>query len=157
MHRPAFIALCAGLLIAACASPAAVQDVRPLDDILAASPASDWRPVDPGNTLYLELPRGRVVIELASGFAPRHAANIRALARAHYFDGAAVLRSQDNYVVQWGRDDDDPAPLGEAAATLTREITRPRADAPFTPLQDADTYAPQTGFADGFPAARNEG
>ena len=38
--------------------------------ILDASPASDWRRLDPANTLYMELPAGRVVIELAPGFAP---------------------------------------------------------------------------------------
>ena len=29
-------------------------------------------------------------------------ANIKTLAREKYFDGLAVIRSQDNYVVQWG-------------------------------------------------------
>src|SRR2546430_10145090 len=61
---------------------------------------SDWRALDPSNTLYLELPAGRVVIELAPQFAPHHVANVEALARGHYFDGLAVMRAQDNYVVQ---------------------------------------------------------
>ena len=33
--------------------------------VLAESKPSDWRPLDPENTLYLELASGRVVIELA--------------------------------------------------------------------------------------------
>ncbi len=33
-------------------------------DVLAASKPSDWRPLDPNNTLYMDLPSGRVVIEL---------------------------------------------------------------------------------------------
>src|SRR5262249_44708236 len=41
-------------------------------EILAASTAADWRALDPQNTLYLELPTGRVVIELAPEFAPNH-------------------------------------------------------------------------------------
>lgn len=39
-------------------------------EVLAASSASDWRPLDPDHTLYVELPSGRVVIELAPAFAP---------------------------------------------------------------------------------------
>ena len=33
-------------------------------------------------------------------FAPNHVANIKALAREHYYDDAAVVRTQDNYLVQ---------------------------------------------------------
>src|SRR3954463_10757874 len=73
--------------------------------VLAASKPSDWRPLDPENTLYLELASGRVVIELAPNFAPQHVANVKALAREHYYDGLAIIRSQDNYVVQWGDPD----------------------------------------------------
>src|SRR5665213_1602797 len=52
-----------------------------MDQILAASPAVDWRAIDPENTLYLQLAKGRVIIELAPAFAPRHVANIKALVR----------------------------------------------------------------------------
>ena len=71
-------------------------------DVIAATTPADWRPLDPENTLYLQLAQGRVVIELAPDFAPQHAANIRALARGKYFDGLAIVRAQDNFVVQWG-------------------------------------------------------
>jgi cyclophilin family peptidyl-prolyl cis-trans isomerase len=71
-------------------------------DVLAASRPSDWRPLDPDETLYLELPAGRVVIELAPDFAPLHVNNIKTLARAKYYDGLSVLRVQENYVAQWG-------------------------------------------------------
>ncbi|HEX4150760.1 MAG TPA: peptidylprolyl isomerase, partial [Steroidobacteraceae bacterium] len=60
-------------------------------DLLAGAPAADWRAPNPDDTLYLELPHGRVVIELATRVAPQHAANIKALARAHYFDGLAII------------------------------------------------------------------
>ena len=125
-----------------------------MSEILAASPASDWRRLDPENTLYLELPSGRVVIELAPAFAPRSVANIRTLVRARYFDGLAVIRSHDNYVAQWG-DPDDKKPLGDAAARIAPEWTRPfAADLGFVSLPDRDTYAEQTGFAGEFPMAR---
>lgn len=126
---------------------------RTMADVLAAAKPSDWRPLDPDNTLYMDLPSGRVVIELQPDFAPRHAANLRALARARYFDGLAITRSQDNYVVQWG-DTDAGKPMGAAKKALAPEFTRPAAGLSFTLLPDRDTYAAQTGFVNGFPAAR---
>ena len=56
---------------------------------------------------------GRVVIQLADAFAPVHVANIRELAAAHWYDGLAIERVQDNYVVQWG-DPDGKKPLPPA-------------------------------------------
>lgn len=126
---------------------------RTMADVLAAAKLSDWRSPDPNNTLYMDLPSGRVVIELQPEFAPKHAANLRALARARYFDGLAVTRSQDNFVVQWG-EADAGKPMGDAKQALAPEFTRPAAGLNFTVLPDRDTYAPQTGFVDGFPAAR---
>ena len=49
-------------------------------DLLAGAPAADWREPNPDDILYLELPKGRVVIELATRAMPQHAANIKALA-----------------------------------------------------------------------------
>src|SRR5688572_17980253 len=69
-------------------------------EILSVSKPQDWRPLDPENTLYLELPAGRVVIELAPNFAPRHVANVKTLTRERYYDGLAIIRVQDNYVAQ---------------------------------------------------------
>ena len=109
---------------------------RTMSEVLAASKPSDWRPLDPENTLYLQLAAGRVVIELAPAFAPQHAANIRALVRGGYFDGLAIIRSQDNFVVQWG-DPDGKRSLGKARATLPPEFTVAWTPAlPFTRLPD---------------------
>nr|WP_218081119.1 peptidylprolyl isomerase [Anthocerotibacter panamensis] len=143
-------------------APGVAAPVKPLTmaDVLAASQPSDWRPLDPENTLYLELATGRVVIELKPAFAPHHTANIKALVREGYFDGLAVLRVQDNYVVQWGDPDaddkDKQRPVKKAQRTLTAEFTIALTqDLPFTRLPDADGYAPEVGFSDGFPAARD--
>lgn len=126
-----------------------------MPEVLAASKPADWRPLDPDATLYLDLPKGRVVIEFAPGFAPLHVANIKALVRAHYFDGLPVLRVQDNYVAQWG-DPEGRRPLppgvGKVAPEFDRPLTPPLA---FTPLPDGDVYAPEVGFSDGFPVARS--
>jgi peptidylprolyl isomerase len=124
-------------------------------EVLKASTPSDWRALDPENTLYLELPSGRVVIELAPNFAPNHVANIKALVREGYFDGLAVIRSQDNYVVQWG-DPTEQRPIKTAKKALTQEFTAAiTPDLPFTALPDVDTYAPLVGYSGDFPAARD--
>jgi peptidylprolyl isomerase len=164
--------LCAALILvaaaalpvarAAAAAPAAPPAGEPAKSaltaaaVLAASSAADWRPLDAQHTLYLELPAGRVVIELAPRFAPNHVANVEALVRAKFFDGLSVVRVQDNYVVQWG-DADARKPLGAARRTLAAEFERPLRGLAITRLPDADTYAPQVGFVDGFPVAVDPG
>ena len=50
----------------------------------------------------MELPAGRVIIELAPGFAPEHVANIKTMAKGGFWDGLTIYRSQDNFVVQFG-------------------------------------------------------
>lgn len=129
-------------------------------EVLERSKPGDWRRPAPENTLYLELDSGRVIIELAPQFAPETVANIRKLARSGYFDGLAIIRVQDNYVVQWGdpqADGGEARPEPEPEQAIPAEFTREwEAGLPFTPLPDADTYAPQTGYIDGFPAARND-
>jgi peptidylprolyl isomerase len=146
--------LCSAWLLAAVAA-AETPPARTMAEVLAAAAPSDWRVPDPENTLYVDLDGGRIVIELATRFAPEHAANLRRLVRQRYFDGLAIIRSQDNFVVQWG-DPDGARPLGEARATLPPEFTVPMSSAPpFVPLPDPDGFAPEAGFADGFPAGRD--
>lgn len=159
--RPTLLALLAAASLAipaaatAAAAPAKPQSTQALLD---ASQASDWRTPDPANLLYLELDSGRVIIELAPAFAPRHVANIRTLAHEGYWNSMSINRSQDNFVVQWG----DPAeagqprkPIGSAQAQLPAEFSRTARGLAFHALPDRDGWAPQTGFVDGFAAARD--
>jgi peptidylprolyl isomerase len=137
------------------AQPAAAETHPSTAEILAAAKPADWRPLDPDNTLYLEMPAGRVIIELAPRFAPLHVANIKTLARAGYFDDLPVLRVQDNYVAQWadpGNRHFIPPGIGPLAPEFDSEIWP---QMPFTPLPDGDIYAPQVGFSGGFPVARS--
>jgi len=129
-------------------------------DLLAHSKASDWRELKPENTLYMELATGRVIIELAPSYAPHHVANVRALAKEKYWDGLAIVRVQDNYVVQWADPGADKPELKKkiktAKETLPAEFDRGiDKKIPFTPLGDSDVYAPEVGFSDGFPVARD--
>ena len=121
-------------------------------ELIAASRPTDWRALDPERTLYLELASGRVVIELAPQFAPRHVANIQKLAKAHWYDGLAIVRLQDNFVAQWGDPLNSKPDVGEKR--LPAEFTRSAVGLPFTRLKDPDTFANEVGFSDGMPVAR---
>ena len=109
---PALLAL-AGAPSAA-AAPAAPPAALAPAEIVAAAPAADWVAIAPDDLLVMDLapdaatpdrpgrPR-RVVIQLMPPpFSQGWIGNIRKLAAAHWWDGLAVNRVQDNYVVQWG-------------------------------------------------------
>lgn len=148
-------ALCLAAALSVSIGQGAAQAAgRTMAEVLESAKPSDWRPIDPANTLYMDIPDGRVIIELAPQFSPKHADNIRALVREGYFDGLAITRVQDNFVVQWS-DPKNARTLRTAKRTLPAEFTRPAKGLSFTALPDPDTYAPQTGFVDGFPAARD--
>ena len=84
-------------------------------------------------------------------------ATIRGLIRAHWFDGGAVYRVQDNYVVQWGQGDDDKKPPQGLDAALPAEYDRPAAGLPIVRLPYRDAYAPKVGFSGAFPVAVDQG
>lgn len=128
--------------------------------VLAQTTPADWRRPDPENLLCLDFDRGRVVLELLPVLAPRHATNVTALVREGYFNGLPIVRVQDNYVVQWGDPEAaDPAkarPVSNAQRHLPAELEfRLPKDVRFLPLPDGDLYAPEVGFLDGFPIARD--
>ena len=162
--RRAMLAVTLALAIAA---PAFAQDAKQdppkrksVKEIIDAAPASAWRDLDPANTLYMELPGGRVIVELAPGFAPEHVANIKTMAKGGFWDSSSIYRSQDNFVVQFGDADADdkakakPFPAG-TKDHLPAEFTRSDKGVRFDKLPDVDGWAPQVGFADGMPAARD--
>ena len=160
--RPALLAIALSFAIVApvFAQDAAKPTYRSAKEIIDAAPASAWRDLDPANTLYMELPAGRVVIELAPGFAPEHVANMKTMARGGFWDGLAIYRSQDNFVVQFGDAEGEEAGKAKAYPAGTRtylpaEFTRDAKDARFDKLPDIDGWAPEVGFIDGFPAARD--
>ncbi|PYD47121.1 peptidylprolyl isomerase [Novacetimonas pomaceti] len=121
-------------------------------EIVAHAPDSAWRTLSPDRLLLMTTADGRrIVIELASDFAPVHVANVVRLAQTHAWDGGAIIRVQDNYVVQW-RVRDEKAPLpGGFVKNPPAEYDRPVAGIGFRPLGYPDSYAPQAGFAAGWP------
>ena len=152
------------LLAALLASPATAPPPKQPSDIVADSLASAWRPVDPANLVLFETTAGTMAVELAPDFAPAHVAAIKALVKAGRFDGGAITRVQENYVVQWAARPEGDAPgVGQPpdvrpqrvrARPLPPEFDRPAAGVAFTPLGYPDAYA-EAGFSNGWPVARD--
>lgn len=74
--------------------------------LLALAPA---RAADPENTLYMDLPAGRVVIELRPDLAPLTVAHIKELTRRGFYDGLTFHRVIEGFMAQTGD------PLGTGA------------------------------------------
>ena len=62
---------------------------------LAAAP-------DPENTLYLDIPYGRVVIQMRPDLAPNHVARIKQLVRQKFYDGLKFHRVIPGFMAQTG-------------------------------------------------------
>ena len=93
-------------------APGLAEDPPPArtpNDIVAAAPAGAWKRIAPSDLLVMDLAPDaagklrRVVIQLIPApFSQGWVGNIRRLVAARWYDGIAVVRVQDNYVVQWG-------------------------------------------------------
>jgi peptidylprolyl isomerase len=138
-------------LIALTAAAPAKKLVTPTD-VVNSAPASAWKTIPPDDLMVIDLAKGgRIVVQLAPAFAPVHVANIQALAKANYWDGATVYRVQDNYVAQWGQNESEkPWPAG-VTPKPPEEYMRPLKSLAITPLGSPDAYAPAAGFASGWP------
>lgn len=145
--------ICLVPLAVALAAAAPAKLLTPTE-VVAAAPASAWRTISPDELLVIKLKSGgRVVVQLAPAFAPVHVANVQALARSGWWDGAAVYRVQDNYVAQWGSNDSDKARPAGVVAKPPAEYTRRLKGLAVHPLGFADPYAPAAGYASGWAIA----
>ena len=70
--------------------------------LTGAGAASDWRPLDPENTLVISTTKGEVVVELRPEFAPKGVERIKRLAREGVYDGLQFHRVIDGFVAQTG-------------------------------------------------------
>jgi peptidylprolyl isomerase len=137
---------------------ASADDGLSTAEIMGSLEESDWRQPDPANLLYLQLSGGTVIMELAPAFAPQGIANIKTLAEEKYFDGLAIIRSQDNYVVQWGdpaEETDAARSLGSAEESVAAEFERSLNGIEIVKIKSRDAYADVVGFSEGFPVASN--
>lgn len=130
----------------------------------AADDAGDWRKVDPDNLVLIDTKYGETAVELAPGFAPRHVERMRALIRAHFYDGLTFYRVIEGFVAQGGAGEDTASTRDKPAdpeiekkwPRLKAEFERPIAGGgKFTPLGSPDLFARQVGHVDGFPAGRD--
>ncbi|HEU5481789.1 MAG TPA: peptidylprolyl isomerase [Sphingomicrobium sp.] len=140
------------LLALTAATQAPTAKPKTPTEIVSEAPASAWLTIPADDLLVIQLAGGgRVIIQLAPAFAPVHVANIRALAKASWWDKAAIYRVQDNYVVQWGKNEsEDPLPAG-VVAKPPAEYARSLKGLNIHPLGYPDAYAPAAGYALGWP------
>ena len=130
-----------------------VARVTPAEAIASAAPG-DWRAIDPADLLLMDLRDGRrVAIELAPAFAPIHVANIRALARAGWWNRSGIYRVQDNYVAQWGNGETSKGMPAGVVAAPPAEYDRSLAGLRPRALGSPDAYAPMVGHLAGWPVA----
>ena len=78
---------------------------------VSAAPAPD-----PENTIYLDLPSGRVVIQMLPAVAPRHVARIKELTRKGFYDGLPFHRVIPGFMAQTGD------PLGDGSGGSGQEL-----------------------------------
>jgi peptidylprolyl isomerase len=74
------------------------------------------------NTLYIELPQGRVLIEMLPDVAPKHVERIKELAREKFYDGIVFHRVIEGFMAQTG----DPTGTGSGGSSkpdLTAEFS----------------------------------
>jgi peptidylprolyl isomerase len=79
--------------------------------------------LDPQNTVYMDLPAGRVVIRLRPDLAPNHVARVKELIRRHFYDGTPFHRVIAGFMAQGG----DPTGTGTGGSDLPNlkaEFTR---------------------------------
>jgi peptidylprolyl isomerase len=122
---------------------------------LANEQLSEWRTLDLNNTVLLTLPHGKVVIELAPQFSPKHVAQFSSLVKKGFYDGEQFYRVIDGFVAQGGPVDDSEK--DKSIPTLAIEETwNTKKDWPFAKVQKNDLFAFETGFKDGFAIARDK-
>ncbi len=120
-----------------------------------AAHADEWRKVDPENLVVMDTNYGRILIELAPEFAPKHVERFRALVRAKFYDNKSFYRVIDGFVAQGGIGEGDDKKLPEwppLKAEFDQKIT---GDTPFTPLGSPDLFAKEVGHIEGFPVGRD--
>ena len=155
LYLKVFVAALAlgGLPLAVVAKTKAVA--KSPTEILAEAPMKDWREIAPDDIVITTLSDGTsFVYELASDIAPRHVANIKKMIRSGFFDKAAIIRVQDNYVVQWGYAD-DRAPPSEVEKTVPAEYEWAIKSKPFKAIQYRDSFGVAAGYTGTWPSAHD--
>lgn len=75
---------------------------------------AEWRTPDPDNVMVIDTTKGRIVVEMYPEIAPAHVAQVRTLAKRHFYDGLSFFRVVDEFMDQTG----DPKNTGEGGSDL---------------------------------------
>ena len=119
----------------------------------SAQESMTWRKLDPRNLVYMELAEGMVVFELNHDFAPATVEQFKKLVVEDFYRSLSFYRVIDGFVAQAGDESDLDAPNAQAA--LKAEFEREFDDElSWTRVQKDALFAKETGFIDGFAAAR---
>ncbi|NNE58570.1 MAG: peptidylprolyl isomerase [Hellea sp.] len=115
------------------------------------APDSDWRDLDPENTLVIETVHGQFVIELYPEIAPLHVERIKTLTRNGFYDNIAFHRVIQGFMNQTG----DPLGNGTGNSTLPdlqAEFTFKRSpeDIPINVMGDVKSKTGSATFNTGF-------
>ena len=70
--------------------------------------------IDPENTIFMDVPYGRVVIKLMPDVAPKHVERIKTLTREGFYNGIVFHRVIDGFMAQTG----DPTGTGMGGSKL---------------------------------------
>ncbi len=117
--------------------------------------AADWRDVDPENLVVMDTAHGRVLLELAQPFAPRHTERFRSLVRAKFYDGKSFYRVIDGFVAQGGIGEGDDKKLPDWPALKAEFDRNIGIDVDFVALGSPDLFADKVGHVDGFPVGQS--
>ena len=105
----------------------------------------EWRAVAIENMVMMTLPHGKVVIELAPQFSPKHVEQFMRLTKEAHYDGNKFYRVIDGFVAQAGPEDGSNSDRSVAELDLEGEWQTDK-NWSFTLVQNKDLFAEQTGF-----------
>ena len=111
-----------------------------------------WRALDLNNTVLLTLPHGKVVIELAPQFSPKHVEQFSGLVKKSFYDGTKFYRVIDGFVAQAGPKDGSDKDKSVPILAMEGQFST-NENGSFTQVQTNDLFASRTGFKAGFALA----
>ena len=112
-----------------------------------------WRQVEAENLIFIGMNEGEIVLELNPAFAPATVSKFTELVRSDFYRGLSFYRVIDGFVAQAGDESDIS---GVDIDGLPPEFERELDDSlSWSRVQRDDLFAPETGFIDGFAAARD--
>lgn len=128
-------------------------------------PVAAWQDLDQHQLVYLQVDNGNgapglVVLQLADHFTPLTSARFRQLVQQRFYDGLPFYRVIDQFVLQAGLPEGEQHPTLKSAkfSPLPAEFSWPvRSTDRYTPVQQADLLADETGFNQGFAVGRAQG